>query len=569
MNTARHRSGSRIAPLLALVLIGSLSSAELRAQPELPAPQVVPLIVPGEYRDHRLPIETASPANRVLSGHLDDGTTLDLLVLGGGMLQGVSSFDVFSTAWLDPAAVTGVVVDRSTTGADALYVADAEGLSRWQLHPNGSATVTAIAAPGWAGAHGLVLGDVGGGPADDLLAISASGDVLILLDPGTAQETTTSFTVWGGAIDLALVDWDGTGALEIATCTSNTLTVWDETGARLIQSHLAAGTGSIARLPRPGLTDAVAWATIGPLGLTSELAVIAEDEPTLVAVTVGHVLRDIAAGDLDGDGWCEVVGRSGTKCDLVLVRGSANGFDTLDPFSFQVLPGVPGELAGGRPEFVDLEGDGDLDLIWAADGGRRLRSIRSSLVDEAKRAPKITTAVQYDPQTGAPSLRFEIENGGLEDPQVTPKMQLALLRVPNGGGPTEVVEAELRDHGPSYLPWVVSIPEASATFTASYTLVARYVETDAAGAVTLSGPATTAWATSEGLLDLGTGGVLDAKIAAEPTTPLIPLPEWDPLLPGVLESNGDSGSVGDGVRPGSNPDSNPNDPVMLDSTTGT
>jgi FG-GAP-like repeat len=247
--------------------------------------------------------------------------------VGPSLPDSVALLDVTSDGFLDAVAIhagSGLVVfsydDASGSFSDEVLTMDVAG--------------TLV------GARSLSGADVDGDGATDLaIANELGSDVVVLVQRGAGHfEPFEPDLRLGSPLDLSQVermaaaDIDGDGDLDLITANrgADTLTVFESFSPSVLSSEPAMRLG-----PDPAI-----------------------DEPTFVA-----------AGDLDGDGRLDLAASSAANGSLVLFLQVAGGGFTS----------VPDQSLGSGVlvdptwiELVDLDADGDADILCADAGGNQL-----------------------------------------------------------------------------------------------------------------------------------------------------------------------------------------------------
>lgn len=172
------------------------------------------------------------------------------------------------------------------------------------------------------GVGNFALGDVDNNGTSDIVAISGN-DVLVLLGDGNGEFTVTgeTFPTDGSFVQsIALADVDANGTLDAVT----TNRFSDD-----ISVLLGNGAGGFSLSPGSPL----------PVG----------DDPTSVAL-----------GDVNGDGFVDVVTTNSISDDISVMIGDGSG-------GFEAAPGSP-FMTGDLPFSLvtaDIDGDGNLDVVTA------------------------------------------------------------------------------------------------------------------------------------------------------------------------------------------------------------
>lgn len=188
------------------------------------------------------------------------------------------------------------------------------------------------------------------------VVVGALASLSVAAQPTFTNVTApTNFVTAGNRLaGLATVDLDGDGCPEVITNADD----GTDAGTRVL--HTTCGQA-------PSYTDVT--------------SVIAPHFATQFAQ------RSVAVGDLNGDGWPDVV-RTGVLSLFVDLNG---GPTAVPPFALQSAPGFPFTLPSNNYEglgLFDVEGDGDLDIVaqfeglevWRNDGtGRFSRELDGGL----------------------------------------------------------------------------------------------------------------------------------------------------------------------------------------------
>jgi hypothetical protein len=237
-----------------------------------------------------------------------------------------------------------------------------------------------------------------------------SHDVSILLNDGTGTFTAAPRVpvdltavsprspAWGEVVDL-----DGDGDLDIAAASVSSigqvhilLNHGNGTFRTAIQQFVpgvgageAMGTLAAADLDGDGDADLVTKA--GGLSFLDRLIVLANDSEgrfqaageIQLSAGLGGSPWDVVATDLDGDGVTDLawVTHAFSTQSLVMLRHLGNGILSFDlPEQAIQIGGFPRSL---RP--IDLEGDGDLDIVVADIGSHRVAVFESGKVQATER----------------------------------------------------------------------------------------------------------------------------------------------------------------------------------------
>ncbi|RYE10894.1 MAG: VCBS repeat-containing protein [Hyphomicrobiales bacterium] len=204
----------------------------------------------------------------------------------------------------------------------------------------------------------------------DLVIAVEFGTNRLLLNDGTGRFTDASASLPphppGDHEDVAIADFDGNGQLDLAFYGED-----DQIAALFLNQGGLTFIEATARLPSRGIANAVVAADIDGDGdadlivgnagpdfvLINDGAANFTDESDRLPVGNG-ITQDIATGDVNGDG----------TIDLLFGNEDGNALyfnDGIGGFHRERLPSRPTPEETRDADFVDIDGDGDLDIYFA------------------------------------------------------------------------------------------------------------------------------------------------------------------------------------------------------------
>jgi hypothetical protein len=214
-----------------------------------------------------------------------------------------------------------------------------------------------VALAGVRGARDLTVGDLDGDGLPDILVDVEWSETQVLWNLGGGAFSASLLYLGEGRMHVADVTGDGVADVVLAGYRPRVLV---QEGCRRLAaaSHVRDGNGGervlLADMDGDGRVDLVA-----PRGAAIAIGRGAGDgtfqPPILIPTSEASPL--VAVGDLDGDGLPEIV-HAGTSAQL---RRNLGGF-AFGPEESLSGPSLP------MPQLLDVDGDGDLDLVLAFEG---------------------------------------------------------------------------------------------------------------------------------------------------------------------------------------------------------
>ena len=311
------------------------------------------------------------------------------------------------------------VADLNHDGKPDLAVSAFGSSSIEVMLGNGDATFKAakVVTPGNFTGNALALGDVNGdGKLDIVSADVSAGNILTLLGNGDGTFKSTPITsgtqsLFDGFLIAALGDFNGDGKLDVVTLdnASNYIQVWQGNGDGTFKSPAKYTTGA-----QPTSVVVADFNGDGRLDLA-----ISDGDGTAPAIAVllgngngtfqnpvnytpsGNPVRQIAAGDFNGDGRLDFVAASqvvGLPAGVWIVLGNGNG-------TFQTAQDYPAGMFPQGAAIGDVNGDGIPDMVAVSNGSNSV----SVLIGNGDGTFK--PAVNYPVGLGAFSVAIADING--------------------------------------------------------------------------------------------------------------------------------------------------------------
>jgi hypothetical protein len=243
----------------------------------------------------------------------------------------------------------------------------------------------ALSSPAW-----VAAGDFDGDGHLDLATANSAGNNVSVFQQlgGSSYSSSAADVVLGNALStsgpagVAVGDLDGDGRLDlvVANETGNDLAVFEQLSPSIFGSDPAMTLGSAADTSGPHAVAAADLDGDGRLDIVSanrtggSLAIFYQGASggfaSAADVVVGGALgapNFVAAADLDGDGRVDLVSANGTGNNLtVFLQAPVGGFSGVSAAS---IGGVATTKSPVHVLAVDIDGDGDVDLISANSTG--------------------------------------------------------------------------------------------------------------------------------------------------------------------------------------------------------
>ncbi|MCK6448323.1 MAG: FG-GAP-like repeat-containing protein [Planctomycetes bacterium] len=302
------------------------------------------------------------------------------------------------------------------SGGDAVAIATATGLELWRVDAgNWALTKTSIANTTIAGAKQLASADVDGDGDDDLVGLTSSGTSAFVAyqASGAFGAPAATFSIGGLGLALAALQWDGSGALEVAVLRTDGLRVFTSSGSTVDSLIAGASASGLLVVLHDGSRERAAW--IDEVGSAAALRVAGRDpsgavivEPTL---SLGSLLHPTGIASYDGnfDGYPDlVITHRFSHLEIVLqhqdtgTTPSASGSYSLSaPFGVWLLPADATDPSASNststawPVAGDLDGDFDIDIGFASAAFGEVRSIVAELTDPTEFTNRLNP--QFEP----------------------------------------------------------------------------------------------------------------------------------------------------------------------------
>lgn len=422
------------------------------------------------------------------AGLLDDNSKVDLVFLKGGTLWAAFDYaDQLQYVQLRSGVSDFCFLPGDGGASGTLVYASGPDLysGQWDW-TNGFTPEHSLVVPGWASIEEVQpVHWSATGPG--VLVLANNRHVIAGASAGGSGWTLDYEYLLPGEIGAAAAfEWDGDADDEVAFVTDGRLWVYDTTGA--FEADLAPATLEDRLIVLPGYqgtTDGIAWVTRALSNQDTWMVVFdfQGHEPVQVLGDVDFddvVLADVvpdSAGNLD-----LVLGLQGSPSLLLMDGGDGDpvGLNTFEMPSFAPpafdLTGDSTETepgGGGPPDLggekrlttVDLDLDGDLDLVVSHDGRLELLDLRLGAADDLDAVFVVSSDVALMPDPLGPpvnqitlGLTLTVFEGGYEPTPEYAKLQVfGQADVGSGVDPTPLGEWTVLYTDPLVLDQVVDL----------------------------------------------------------------------------------------------------------------
>ena len=207
----------------------------------------------------------------------------------------------------------------------------------------------------------VAVGDLNGDGVPDLVGTGATG-VFILLNDG--QASFSSAGTFPAATSVAIADVTGDGQADIVSAGTDVTTVLVNDGGGSFHDAYPDGYAPLEGLVTTGDLNGDGWIDLVGTSSTNPVGgveiALNQGLGTFIAGLeggpIGHAFSAMSLGDLDGDGDLDVAVTDSSGSGLTVLLNAGDG--TFAPGISQAVGGAMDAVATG-----DLDGDGDLDLI--------------------------------------------------------------------------------------------------------------------------------------------------------------------------------------------------------------
>lgn len=299
------------------------------------------------------------PKGRMVMGEVTGDGLPDAVVLNGPKPVVVYGPAFYQSMFeIDLFANDVAILEATAAEEDTIVVVNGSGITLLSGYDAGNYDVQEISlanAPSWPGATRVKVGDVTRDGFEDLVGLSASGDLLILESVRSETPVETVIPMTAQVFDFVVVDWDGAFENHLAVLRTDGIHVCDLAGTLIFSIPVTVGPpidgGSLAIFREHDFAFdrlAVLYEYTGlHYLLPLDSGPTDPDEVQLDLFTFDFFGMAVADADLDGRDDLYLVNRSTHQSLLLVNQGDVPGEPT-----FEVDPLV------GNYEIVDLCSNG-------------------------------------------------------------------------------------------------------------------------------------------------------------------------------------------------------------------
>ena len=307
---------------------------------------------------------------RMVAGDVTGDLLPDALLLNGSKAVIVYGPAIYRSLFELDLEANDVAYVPSSEERRAHFVAvNSEGVWLLADYDAGSFDTTHLVAPSWAGASRVAVGDMDGDGTGDLVGLSATGDLLVLMNPGSPGQHETVLPMTATVFDFAPIDWDEDPADRIALLSSAGFFVLSATGEVIDFLEGGLSGGIVAPIRQPDFAQERCAAVFSVDAAQALVVVDDEDLDDESALPLGAAgVFGAAVSDVDGDGYDDLHLVHRLSHETVLFLNTAGSAPTTYAAGHgelvDVAPGLdPSPAWSAWPELFDFSLDGDPDLL--------------------------------------------------------------------------------------------------------------------------------------------------------------------------------------------------------------